>query len=80
MKPRGEVYALCRYVRHYHAKNGYAPRRADLACSQEVFDALVANGVLEVLPLYEGGPPIAIVLTEKGERLADTQQLRKRRV
>jgi hypothetical protein len=65
------AYAICRYVRHYHAKNGYAPKRAELGCEAEFVDKLVANGVLRLLPLYEGGPPIAVVLTDKGSRMAD---------
>lgn len=66
-----DAYAVCRYVRHYHAKNGYAPNREMCGCSSEFFDQLVENGVIEVLPLYEGGPPVGVVLTEKGARMAN---------
>jgi hypothetical protein len=66
-----DARAICRYVRHYQAKNGFAPRAAQLGCEAAFLDKLVANGVLEILPLYDGGPPIAIVLTDKGRRMAD---------
>jgi len=65
-----DAYAVCRYVRHYLTKNGYAPSRGMCGCSVEFVDQLAANGVVEVLSLYEGGPPIKVVLTEKGQRMA----------
>lgn len=65
------IHQVCRYVRHYRAKNGYAPTREDVGCDSAFFDLLVEGGVLEVLPLYEGGPPIGVVLTDKGLRVAE---------
>jgi hypothetical protein len=61
---------LCRYVRHYHAKNGYAPDRGTLGCTPVELSELEARRLVEVYPLYEGGPRIKIVLTDKGLKLA----------
>lgn len=72
-----DPYAICRHVRHYHAKNGYAPRLPELGCSVEEAAALIRNGIIEVLPLYEGGPAVGVVLTDKGFRMA--QERRKTR-
>jgi len=69
-----DAYAVCRYIRHYHEKNDYAPARTMCGCSEEFLDQLVTNGVVEVLPLYEGGPPVKVVLTEKGARMADKRR------
>jgi hypothetical protein len=68
--PAREPYVTCRYVRHYHAKNGYAPRVSELPCGEEYARQLQANGIIDVLPLYDGGPPVGVVLTEKGLRMA----------
>jgi len=69
-----DAYAVCRYVRHYHEKNGYAPDRDMLKVSTEFVDLLIQNGVIEELSLYEGGPPILVVLTEKGMRMSKEQR------
>ena len=66
-----DPYEVCRYIRHYRQKNGYAPRRGECGCSEAFIDQLVENGIVEVLPLYEGGPPVGVVLTEKGARMAE---------
>jgi hypothetical protein len=65
-----DAYAIARYVSHYHAKNGYAPKRGELGCSNEDEDALERNGVLKFQPLYAGGPAIVVVLTDKGLRMS----------
>jgi hypothetical protein len=31
---------------------------------------LTVNGVVDVLPLYDEGPPVGVVLTDKGLRMA----------
>lgn len=70
-KTEPDAYEVCRYVRHYRSKNGCAPRIGELTVPREFADLLVTNGVVEVRPLFEGGPPVAVVLTEKGERMAN---------
>ena len=65
-----DAYAIARYVAHYRAKNGYAPRPGLLCCSADEVEALVRNGVIEICPLYEGGPPVCVVLTDKGRRMS----------
>lgn len=69
--PHVDAYAIARYVRHYHAKNGYSPRRGMLGCSAETEDMLVRNGVIELRPIWENGPAICIVLTDKGRRMSE---------
>jgi hypothetical protein len=73
--PTNDAYDVCRYVQHYWRKNGYGPDTTGL----EPFfvEQLVQNGIIEVLPLYEGGPPVAMVLTEKGTRMANTERRRR---
>lgn len=65
-----DAYAIARYVRHYHAKNGYAPKANQLTCSLEEVAALERNGVIEMCPLFDGGPRILVCLTDKGMRMA----------
>lgn len=65
----GVPRAICSYVRHYRAKNGYAPRVADLPCAATHTETLERSGFIELCALYEGGPKILVVLTDKGERL-----------
>lgn len=72
-----DAYEVCRYVQHYTRKNVYAPKRTQIGCSEAFLDQLVANGVIEVLPLYKGGPAICVVLTEKGRRMAATERKRR---
>lgn len=69
-----DAYEVCRYVRHYRAKNGYAPSREELGCAPDFIDQLVANGIVELCPLYAGGPPVKVVLTEKGYRMAAAER------
>jgi hypothetical protein len=72
-----DAYAVARYVRHYGAKNGYAPRVADLPdCTAEDVGLLVKNGIVTVETIYDGGPPVAVVLTDKGRRMADERRRR----
>lgn len=72
-----DAYEAARYVRHYQAKNGYAPRRGMIGATEEEEDLLVKNGIIEIRPIAEGCKPVAIVLTEKGRRMA-TEQRRRR--
>ena len=65
-----DAYSICRYIQRYHWKNGYAPGLPLPGCDAAYVDKLVKNGVVQVLPLYQGGPPIRVVLTEKGRRMA----------
>lgn len=67
-------YEVCRYIRHYREKNGYAPGRRECICSEAYLDQLIENGVVKVLPLYEGGPPVGVVLTEKGAQMAERRR------
>jgi hypothetical protein len=73
-----DAYAFAKFVRHYKARNGYAP----LTTSPEVglmdadVDALARNEIIALLPLVEGGPKIGIVLTDKGLRMATTERRR----
>jgi hypothetical protein len=73
-----DAYAVARYVRHYRAKNGYSPRVGELPDSGPAdIELLVKNGIIELLPLYEGGSPIGVMLTVKGLRMA-TETRRRR--
>ena len=74
-----DAYAVCRHIQHYQAKNGYAPEPEMCHCSIAFIGQLVRNGVVEVLPLYEGGPPVKVWLTEKGLRMANTERKAARR-
>lgn len=67
-----DSYELCRKIRHYSQKNGYAPKRDELAhwCAPEFLELLVLNDVVSLVPLYEGGPLVCVVLTPKGARMA----------
>ena len=72
-----DAYSVCWYIRHYYEKNGYLPLRSQLpGCDAAYVDKLVTNGVIEVLPYYEGGPPLRVVLTEKGRRMAARERTR----
>ena len=66
-----DAYEVCRFVRRYRSKNGYAPRAAELPCDAEFVQQLVTNGVVDVLPLHDDGPPVGIVLTDKGLRMSE---------
>ncbi len=66
-----DPYEVCRRVKRYHEKNGYAPKRSELGCDDAYVDALVKNGVIELRDLYDGGPKICVVLTDKGMRMAE---------
>lgn len=82
-----DAYEVAAYVKHYQAKNGYAPKRDELTDGQyrvtpEAVDLLVKNGILELRALFEGGPFLFVVLTEKGLRMANEasgRRLRTRR-
>lgn len=69
-----DPYEVCRHVRHYQAKNGYAPVRSMLGCEDAFIDQLVKNGILELVPNREGGPKIYVVLTDKGLRMAQAKR------
>jgi hypothetical protein len=66
-----DAYSIARYVRHYHAKNGFAPTRCHVGISAEEEAALVKNGIIELAANYPDGPKIYIVLTDKGRRMAE---------
>jgi len=67
-----EARAACRYVLHYYRKNGYLPLIGQLfTVTPEVEDLLVQDGVLQRVPLYEGGPLIHVALTDKGTRIVE---------
>lgn len=61
-----DAYEVARFVAHYHAKNGYAPRISELGVTAEQMELLLRNNILELRPLIEGGDPVGVVLTEKG--------------
>jgi hypothetical protein len=65
-----DPYAVARRVSHYARKNGYAPRLGELGVPEHYVRALARNGVLELRALYEGGPALGVVLTDKGLRMA----------
>ena len=72
-----DAYEICRYVKRYHEKNGYAPTLEMLNCDAAFADLLVNNGIIEVRPLYEGGRPIKVFLTDKGMRMATAERRRQ---
>jgi hypothetical protein len=74
-----DPYAICRHVAHYRARNGYALRTGQLGCDAEYEEKLVTNGVIKRLPIYEGGPEVEVVLTDKGRRMASEERPRRRR-
>jgi hypothetical protein len=70
-----DAYDACVFVRRYYRKNGYLPAvslfLSQTGIDQEYLDQLVANGIVNIIPLYVGGPPTKVVLTEKGASMAD---------
>ena len=78
-----DAYDVCRRLKRYHQKNGYtmrvnSPELGLMSVTREFLDLLVKNGIVEVLPLYEGGTPVAIGLTDKGYRMATAERKRRR--
>jgi sulfur relay (sulfurtransferase) DsrC/TusE family protein len=73
-----DAYEVCAFVRHYYRKNGYLPTVEMLGVTREYLDQLVENGIVNIIPLYEGGPPTKVVLTEKGATMADKKAERRR--
>ena len=68
-----DAYEICRRVQQYVQKNGYSPKRDELTarwCEPAFLELLVLNEVVELLPLYESGPLVCVVLTPKGARMA----------
>jgi hypothetical protein len=51
-----DPYAVCRYIRHYHRKNGYAPTRDPLFISENYLATLVWERRRRGLPALRGGP------------------------
>ena len=74
MPEEHDPYELCQRIQRYRLKNGYAIRVAELGVSEEFASKLVANGVIELLPSYEGGPAIYVALTEKGLAMAERRR------
>lgn len=74
-----DSYEICRHIRRYHQKNGYAPKRSEVdhwCGGAEFVEQLIKNEIIEVLPISEHGPPVAVVLTEKGFRMATVERRR----
>lgn len=71
-----DAYEFAKFVRQYQSKNGYAPRpnSPEVGLMGADVEALERNGIIEILPLYKGGPKVAIVLTDKGLRMATTER------
>jgi hypothetical protein len=72
-----DPYDICRQIRRYQQKNSYAPKRVEVEhwCGGvEFFEQLIKNDVVEVLPIAEHGEPVAVVLTEKGYRMATVER------
>lgn len=72
-----DAYDICRQIRRYHQKNSYAPKRVEVEhwCGDaEFFEQLIKNEVVEVMPIAEHGEPVAVVLTEKGFRMATVER------
>jgi len=63
-------YDICRRIKRHHEKNGYPLKRIELPCDDAFVDKLVKNGVIELHALYEGGPQVCVMLTDKGLRMA----------
>jgi hypothetical protein len=78
-----DVYDVCRLLKRYYQKNGYtmhvnSPELGLMDVTREFLDLLVKNGVVVLYPLYDGGVPVAIGLTEKGYRMATAERKRRR--
>ena len=77
-----DAYDVCAFVQRYYRKNGYLPATSLLlsqtGIDQAYLDQLVANGIVNIIPLYEGGPSTKVVLTEKGASMADKKALGRR--
>ena len=71
-----DAYEICRYVKRYHEKNGYAPAPGMLDCDADFVALLVKNGIIEVHALYDQGAPAMVFLTDKGMRMATTERRR----
>ena len=67
-----DAYEICRRIQRYVQKNGYSPKRDELEhwCAPAFLELLVLNEVVELVPLYDGGPLVCVVLTPKGARMA----------
>lgn len=64
---------VCAYVARYIRRNGYAPTIGMVlytACTQRELDELVVAGLVEYVPIYEGGTPGIVQVTEAGAELA----------
>lgn len=73
-----DAYAICRYVKHYHEKNGYAPTRGMLGAPDEFVGKMVENEIIKIVPIGPGLPPTAVLLTDKGYSMADAPLRRAR--
>jgi len=69
-----DAYAVCRHVKRYTQKNGYAPKRHELGVPEEFIELLEKNEVVKIVPLAPNGPPIVVLLTDKGYRMAEAQR------
>ena len=82
MSDEPDAYEVCAFVRRYYRKNGYLPDvqmlLGQMGASREYLDQLVENGIVNIIPLYESGPPTKVVLTEKGASMADKKAAGRR--
>jgi hypothetical protein len=78
-----DPYSVCRYVRHYQSKNGYAPRIQQLVGADvEYACELAKNGIIELWPPAGGKQQddetptsfYLVTLTEKGFRMSQEQR------
>lgn len=81
--PVPDVYDVCRHLMRYHQKNGYpmlvnSPELGLMDVNREFIDLLVKNGIVTLAPVFEGGAPVRVLLTDKGRRMANTDRTRRR--
>lgn len=70
-----DAYDVCRHLARYQQKNGYpmvvsSPELRLMDVTREYLDQLVTNGIVVIYPVFDGGIPVQVVLTEKGRRMA----------
>lgn len=78
-----DAYDVCRHLKRYAEKNGYTmrlcpPELGLLGATRTYLDTLVKNGVVSIVPIIQGGEPVAVLLTDKGRRMAN-EPVRRRR-
>jgi hypothetical protein len=63
--------SLCRYVKHYHSKNGYSPTKEVLPNYDTAFDLAQKLALVDLVPIFEGEQPLGVILTDAGLREAN---------